>query len=157
MTRSSMNSKLTILPVILLLMNCGQRGNNEQTSYLTQLQEVKNQKELAIGDRIELFGGYDYEPKYLTNPPANFKRGKVLSFIDSERGDKSAVVELEENIIGDSITTNIIVIFTRYEGQDWSTNGPVHIELYKEAPIYHFNMSEPKGEWIEVAASYKIL
>lgn len=94
---------------------------------------------------------------YLTNPPANFKRGKVLSFIDSERGDKSAVVELEENIIGDSITTNIIVIFTRYVGQDWSTNGPVHIELHNEAPNYHFNMSEPKGEWIEAAASYKIL
>jgi len=43
-----MNSKLTILPIILLLMNCGQRDNNEQTSYLTQPQEVKNQKELAM-------------------------------------------------------------------------------------------------------------
>ncbi|WP_323757269.1 hypothetical protein [Roseivirga sp.] len=85
------------------------------------------------------------------------KLGTVLMFIDSERGDKSAVVELDEQIVGDSITTKIIIISARYENQDWSTNGPVHIELRKQMPDFHFNMQNPKGEWIEAAASYKVL
>lgn len=118
---------------------------------------MEQQKELTVDDRIELFGGYDYEPRYLQNPKTTAIRGKVLKFIDSERGDKSAVIELDNEIVGDSLTTKIIVINARYEKQDWSTNGPVHIELHLEAPDFHFNMHEPKGEWIEAAASYKIL
>jgi hypothetical protein len=141
--------------ICFLLLICSSPSNNERTE--TNTQPMESQKELTVGDRIELFGGYDYEPRYLQNPKADSKAGTVLKFIDSERGDKSAVVELDEQIVGDSITTKIIVINARYEKQDWSTNGPVHLELHKQVPDFHFNMQDPKGEWIEAAASYKIL
>ncbi|HYG50853.1 MAG TPA: hypothetical protein VD905_08110 [Flavobacteriales bacterium] len=33
-------------------------------------------KELTIGDKIELHGGYDFDALYLKNPPANKRSGK---------------------------------------------------------------------------------
>lgn len=139
----------------MLLLSCDQRNNTEQNG--VNLDYMEQQKELVKGDRIELFGGYDYEPRYLQSPKTNSVRGTVLKFIGSERGDKSAVIELDNKIVGDSLSTKIIVISTRYKGQDWSTNGPVHIELQLEVPDFHLNVHGPKGEWIEAAASYKIL
>lgn len=150
--------KMIYLKIIIgaLLWSCGQQANTKRTEANSQTME-QQQKELAAGDRIELFGGYDDEPRYLQNPKVNAIQGTVLKFIDSERGDKSAVIELDNEIVGDSLTTNIVVIFARYENQNWSTSGPVHIELHTKAPEHHVNMHEPKGEWIEAAASYKIL
>ncbi len=139
-----------------LIWSCGQRGELGQTETNSQPME-QQQKELTVGDRIELFGGYDDEPRYLQNPKTNSIKGTVLKFIDSEREDKSAVIKLDNEIVGDSITTDIIVITARYENQNWLINGPVHIELHLKAPELHINMHEPKGEWIESAASYKIL
>ncbi len=112
---------------------------------------------MEIGDRIELSGGYDYEIKYLENPPAKVRVGTIINFIRNSRKyeDYSAIVKLDEIITANSITSNIVVLSTRYEKQEWIYTGIVHIVLCKEIPKSIEN--EKFGEWIEAAASYIII
>ncbi len=146
--------KLQIL-ICLLVINCAPQNNQEKIVSNSQLME--NSKELAVGDSIKVYGGYFDEPRYLQNPKVKYKKGIVLKFIDSERGDKSAIIELDEAIVGDTITTKFIMISMRYENQNWATDGPVHIVLYNQVPDFQNSAQEQRSEWIEAAASYMIL
>jgi len=115
-------------------------------------------RELKVGDKIELSGGYDYEIKYLQDPPANSRFGTVIKFIRNHRRyeDYSVVVKLTEPIIANSITGDILVLSTRYERQMWIYTGIVHLELCEKIPEAKVE-NERFGEWIEAAASYIII
>ena len=118
----------------------------------------KAHRVLKVDDRIELSGGYDYEIKYLQNPPASSRLGTVIGFIRNNRKyeDYSAIIKLTEPITADSITSDIVVLTTRYEKQTWIYTGIVHIELCEVIPE-KLNEKERFGEWIEAAASYIII
>jgi hypothetical protein len=116
-----------------------------------------NHKKLEVGNRIELSGGYDYEILYLKNPPANARFGTVIKFMRNSRKyeDYSAVIKLDGPITANSITSDIVVLSTRYERQEWIYAGTVHIVLCEKMPE---NIQVDKfGEWIEAAASYIII
>jgi hypothetical protein len=114
-------------------------------------------KTLEVGDKIELFGGYDYDPLYLKNPPSSTRSGIVTKFITGQNKSLAAVVKLDNKISGDSITGDIVVLELRYEGQNWFTLGPVHIELCNFEPDNKSWKDRPKGEWVEAAASFRIV
>jgi hypothetical protein len=119
--------------------------------------EPVKREPVKVGDRLELYGGYDYEPRYLQNPKADFKQGTVIGFIPSDTEGEAVIMKLDTAIVGDSITGDIVVLSTRYVGQDWSFDGAVHIELCDFVPPASPWKDRPQGEWIEAAASYKKL
>ncbi len=114
-------------------------------------------KKLQVGDQIELTGGYDDRPLYLKNPPASRRTGVVTKFIEGQNRDLAAVVKLDDVISGRTLTGNMLILELRYEDQSWATTGPVHIELCKTGPTSRPWKERPKGEWIEAAASFRVI
>lgn len=114
-------------------------------------------KTLEVGDRIELYGGYDYDPLYLKNPPSSTRTGVVTKFITGQNESLAAIVKLDSKISGDSITGDILVLELRYKEQNWFTTGPVHIELCNFELDNKSWKDRPKGEWVEAAASFRII
>lgn len=115
-------------------------------------------RQLKVDDKIELSGGYDYEIKYLQDPPARSRIGTVIKFIRNHRKyeDYSAVVKLTEPITANSITGDVLVLTTRYERQMWIYTGIVNIDLCEKIPETKVE-NQRFGEWIEAAASYIII
>jgi len=112
---------------------------------------------LKVGDSIELYGGYDYDPLYLKNPTANKRAGVVIQFIPGQNSTPAAVVRLSEKIKGDSISGNILVLELRYVGQTWTNPTPVGIELCDFIPEKKSWKNRRQGEYIEAAATVKIV
>ncbi|UPT68515.1 MAG: hypothetical protein M0D57_07760 [Sphingobacteriales bacterium JAD_PAG50586_3] len=113
-------------------------------------------KPLQVGDKIELFGGYDYDPIYLRNPDAAKRLGTVIKFIKGHNEELAAVVKLDEIIFGEKISGDIVVLELRHEGQTWQEPSPVHIELCNFMPENKTWKDREQGEWVEAAASVKL-
>lgn len=118
---------------------------------------MQKQKILAIADRIELFGGYDYDPLFLKNPPADKRSGTVINFIAGQNQTKAAVVKLDDKFTGNKITGDIAVLELRYVDQSWSDPNPVHIELCDFMPDDKPWKDRQQGEWVEAAAALRII
>ncbi len=112
---------------------------------------------LKVGDKIELSGGYDYDPIYLRNPDAPKRTGTIIKFIKGQNEELAAVVKLDEIISGEEITGDIVVLELRHEGQTWQEPSPVHIELCNFMPENITWKDRVQGEWVEAAASVKLI
>ena len=111
-------------------------------------------KGIAIGDRLVIFAGYDYKPKYLGEH--DYYIGKIIKFIPGQIGRISApVLRMDNSIQYDSLIGQYFVLETRYVGQDWKGYGPIHIELCNFEPEESNYDQRKKGLWIEAAASYE--
>lgn len=122
-----------------------------------QLSDFKLTRPLQVGDRIELSGGYDYDPIYLKNPPATKRIGTVIQFIKGQDEELAAVVKLDQKISGKKITGDIVVLELRHVGQTWQEPTPVHIELCDFMPEDKTWEDRKQGEWVEEAASIKLV
>jgi hypothetical protein len=118
---------------------------------------MQKQKTLEISDRIELFGGYDYDPLFLKDPPADKRTGTVINFIAGQNKSKATVVRLDDRIKGNNISGDIAVLELRYGDQTWSDPSPVHIELCDFVPEDKPWKDRRQGEWIEAAATLRII
>lgn len=122
-----------------------------------QLPNFKLSRPLQVGDIIELSGGYDYDPIYLKNPPATKRNGTVIQFIKGQDEEPAAVVRLDQLISGEKITGDIVVLELRHVGQTWQEPTPVHIELCDFIPEDKTWKARKQGEWVEAAASIKLI
>lgn len=122
-----------------------------------QLPDFKLTRPLQVGDKIELFGGYDYDPIYLKNPPATKRSGTVIQFIQGQSEEQAAVVKLDGKMSGEKITGDIVILELRHVGQTWQEPTPVHIELCDFVPEDKTWNDRKKGEWVEAAASVKFV
>jgi hypothetical protein len=107
---------------------------------------------LKVGDKIQLFGGYDFDPIFLKNPPAEYRYGTVISFIKNDNRT-NAVVRLDQAITGEEITGDILVLSLRYVDQTWQEPSPVHIYLCNYLPR---DNEQVNGEWVEAAATLRL-
>ena len=114
-------------------------------------------RSLQVGDKIELSGGYDYDPIFLKNPPADKRTGIVVQFIKGQNEPSAAVVRLDQKISGQKITGDIVVLELRYVGQTWQNPTPVHIELTDFIPEDKPWKDRKKGEWVEAAATVTLV
>ena len=121
------------------------------------LADFKLTRPLQVGDKIELSGGYDYDPIYLKNPPATNRSGTVIQFIRGQNEEPAAVVKLDHKISGEKITGDIVVLELRHVGQTWQEPTPVHIELCDFVPEDNAWKDRKQGEWVEAAASIKLI
>lgn len=121
------------------------------------LSDFKMTRTLQVGDNIELSGGYDFEPIYLRNPPASKRSGTVIQFIKGQNEQSAAVVKLDQKISWQKVTGDIVVLELRHVGQTWQEPTPVHIELCDFMPEDKAWNDRRQGEWVEAAASIKLI
>lgn len=114
-------------------------------------------KTLSLGDKIRFKGGYDIDPLYLRNPPNRDRIGTVIKTIPGQNQEDALVVKLDFPITGKKMTGDILIVELRYEGQTWTTDGPVHLELCNFMPEEKPWKNRKQGEWIESHASFDIL
>ncbi|HEY3301856.1 MAG TPA: hypothetical protein VGJ90_13880 [Methylophilaceae bacterium] len=107
---------------------------------------------LKVGDRIRLSGGYDMEPKWLAGNDCYF--GAIIEFILGQNQTPAAVVKLDQPIIFDDTTSDIVILELRYEGSKWSKKETVHIELCDFMPQAASWKSRKQGNWVESHATY---
>jgi hypothetical protein len=108
---------------------------------------------LLAGDRIELSGGYDFEPAWL-GERSSFM-GNVASFIPGQNGVLAAVIALDEPFTVDDITGRTVVLEQRYEGATWASAGVVHVELCDFVPEPKRWQDRRQGKWVESHAQYQ--
>lgn len=149
---------ICILLISLFLESCNQNSTQLQQEDMNN-KEVKSSlsRPLQIGDKIELTGGYDYDPLYLKSPPSSKRSGVIVQFIEGQNEEPAAVVKLDEEISGQKITGDIIILELRHVGQTWQEPTPVHIELCDFMPENKTWKERKQGEWIEAAAIVKLI
>ena len=114
---------------------------------------------LSPGDRIRLFGGYDFDPPWLKN--RSHYQATVLKFFDNEidkrRGDErlSALIEFDEPISFDGLEGRFGVILGRWEGQEWEKKGVVHVHLLSREISSASEITKDSSRWMESHASYE--
>jgi len=109
---------------------------------------------MEIGDSVKLYGGYDYEPKWLQN--GDHQIGEVIKFIPGQNSEPAAVIKLGAPITVDSVTGDILVLELRHQGAKWGKEGIVHIELCDFMPDDVRWQDRKQGLWAEAAASYAV-
>lgn len=158
--------KLTISALTILcvtpLVGCNTRQqpiikHNDTLISNTKTLDSKLTQPLQVGDKIELSGGYDYEPLFLKNPPASKRSGTVIQFIKGQNESPAAVVKLDQKISCDKITGDIVVLELRHVGQTWQEPTPVHIELCDFMPEDITWKDRKQGEWVEAAATVRLV
>ena len=147
---------------VTLLIGCDTQHDKSKNNKDTILSNVKTvdfklTRPLQVGDKIELSGGYDYDPLYLKKPPASKRRGTVIQFIKGQDESPAAVVKLEQKISGEKITGDIVVLELRHVGQTWQKPTPVHIELCDFMPEDKTWKDRKQGEWVEAAATVTLI
>ena len=89
--------------------------------------ESSTSSEESPGDRIWLFGGYDYQPMWLQG---NEGYGvEIVNFIPGQNVERATVVNLDGMIHLPDARGRYVVLELRNEGAKWLSNGIVHIEL----------------------------
>lgn len=110
---------------------------------------------LAVGDRIELSGGYEPDPSWLGGKPSI--RGRLTAFIPGQNRSPAAVVELDEALSGQSVSGSTIVLELRLVGAEWAATEVVHVELCDFIPEPTAWKDRRQGEWVESHANYRLV
>ena len=108
---------------------------------------------LSVGDRVQLSGGYDYEPAWLCGKP--HYEGVVTSFIPGQNSNLAAVVQLDGPITVEDTTGNMVVLELRHVGADWKDTETVHVELCDFVPEARSWQQRRQGKWVESHATYR--
>jgi hypothetical protein len=103
---------------------------------------------------VAVFGGYDYEPRWLNGGPGY--HGIVERFIPGQNSDPAVVVRLDAPITVDGVTGSVVVLELRYVGQQWSDKGTVHVELCDFDPPEVRWQDRRRGKWVESHATYEV-
>lgn len=134
-----------------------ENGISKTESSNMHLSDFKLTRTLQVGDKIELSGGYDFDPIYLRKPQASKRGGTIIQFIQGQNIQPAAVVKLDQKISGQKITGDIVVLELRHVGQTWQEPTPVHIELCDFMPEDKAWKHRKQGEWVEAAATVKLI
>jgi hypothetical protein len=110
---------------------------------------------LQTGDRVQLSGGYGFEPAWLSGRAS--VEGTVADFIPGQNETPAAVVKLDEPLTTEGVTGDLLVLELRYVGATWETTGTVHIELCDLQPEPKRWQDRRQGKWVESHAIYQRL
>jgi hypothetical protein len=115
------------------------------------------------GDRLEVSGGYDFEPNWLDGRAK--VEGIVVKRIPGQNVQPACVVLLDEPLTAtgdirgkrESTKGSYLVAELRYAGQQWESEGTVHVELCGFEPEDRPWAERPVGVWVESHATYRFL
>lgn len=110
---------------------------------------------LTVGDRIELSGGYERDPRWLGGKPSI--RGRLTAFIPGQNRSPAAVVTLDEALSGARVSGSTVVLELRLVGAKWTPTEVVHVELcdFDLEPTAWKHRRQ--GEWVESHATYRLI
>ena len=106
---------------------------------------------LAVGDRIALTGGLDFEPKWLNGRSEYI--GTLEQYIPGQNDTPAALIKLDEPITVQDVTGNLLVLELRHAGDQWKTTNTVHIELCDFQPEAKRWQDRRQGLWVESHAT----
>ncbi len=118
---------------------------------------------VGIGALVEIGGGYDYEPAWLSGREA--VTGQVIKWIPRTSGGVDCVVFLEKALTAtgdvrgrrETRTGRYLVLGLRYAEQRWERTGTVHVELCNEEPAFASWADRVPGAWVESHATYRLV
>lgn len=110
---------------------------------------------LQVGDRVQLSGGYSFEPAWLAG--RKYVKGSVVAFIPGQNDTSAAVAKLDELITYKEVTGDTLVLELRYVGAIWAATWIVHVELCYFIPEPMLWKDRRRGEWAESHATYEKL
>lgn len=113
------------------------------------------QDSLTIGDRLQLGGGYERDPGWLSGKASVL--GTLIEFIPGQNGSPAAVIQLDEPISGGSRSGSTVVLQLRYAGAKWEPTETVHVELCDFIPEPKVWNDRRQGEWVESHATYRLV
>jgi hypothetical protein len=115
---------------------------------------------IAVGDRVQVAGGYDFEPQWLGGLAS--VSGIVVKWIPGQNQAPGCVIRLDEPLtaegdvrgVRETRTGSYLVLETRYVEQVWEDTGTVHVELCTSEPEDLRWPDRPIGAWVESHATY---
>ena len=112
---------------------------------------------LEAGQRVRVYGGYDYEPTWLEGSPDGYT-GTVIEFIPGQNTEPAAVVELDDAIeVGDA-RGKYFVLEQGWVGVRWGQTSPrIHVELCDFKPESKRWQDRRQGAWVESHATFEAL
>jgi hypothetical protein len=111
---------------------------------------------LAVGDRVRVFGGYDYEPKWLAG--GSGYDGTVVAFIPGQNENPAAVVRFDQEVVLSDARGECAVLELGHKGTTWATPKPrIHVELCDFEPEARRWQDRRQGAWVESHATYEVL
>lgn len=123
-------------------------------------------RQLAVGDRITVCGGYDMNPEWLAVSSTGYQ-GRVQAFIPGQNDRLAAVVELDCELVlengagpvrGQLVRGRFLVLELGHVGSTWSTLAPrIHVELCDDAPPDVRWQDRVRGAWVESHATYRTI
>lgn len=108
---------------------------------------------LAVGDRVQVAGGYDMEPQWLGG--RQYYSGTVKAFIPGQNDTRAVVVALDEAAVFENCLGKYLVLELRYTGDPWAETGAVHVELCDFEPEAEAWQYRQQGKWVESHATYR--
>lgn len=122
-------------------------------------------RELAVSDRVLVYGGYDMDPAWLAADPSGYS-GEVIAFIPGQNAQPAAVIRLDGELVlpdgggdeqGREVHGRYLVLELGHVGTDWGTECPrVHVELCEDQPPGKKWEERANGVWVESHATYTI-
>ncbi len=116
---------------------------------------MMTQDSLTIGDRLQLSGGYEPNPTWLSGRALVL--GTVTQFIPGQNGSPAVVVHLDETISSENLSGSTVVLQLRYVDAKWEPTEIVHVELCDFTPEPKAWKDRRQGEWIESHATYQLV
>jgi hypothetical protein len=110
---------------------------------------------LQVGDRVQLSGGYDAGSTWLGEKEAVY--GTVAKLIPGQNTQPAALIKLDEPLMAEGVTGEVIVLELRYVGVEWGPTETVHVELCDFEPEEKRWQDRRQGKWVESHATYKRL
>jgi hypothetical protein len=125
-------------------------------------------RELAVGDKVFVYGSYGFEPDWLTaSGGRGGYYGRVIEFIPGQNEKPGAVVEVDDEIIlpegagaatGSMVRGKFLVLELAWVDNDWTKRPTrVHVELCDFRPEPTSWQERRKGVWVESHADYRIV
>jgi len=114
------------------------------------------------GDLIEVSGRYDFEPDWLAG--RSKVEGVVAKRIPGQNAQPACVVLLDEPLTApgdvkgkrELRTGSYLVLELRHAGQEWASDGTVHVELCGFEPEEKPWAERPVEAWVESHATYRL-
>jgi hypothetical protein len=118
----------------------------------------ERRKPLAVGERVQVGGGYHMEPSWLAANESGYY-GRVIELIPGQNEQPAVVVKLDDELVlpdgagavrDREVRGRFLVLDLRDVGADWGgARFTVHVEVCAERPPPRVWGDRPQGAWVE--------
>ena len=117
---------------------------------------MREGRELEVGDRVRVSGGYGMDPPWLAG--GHGYTGEVVAFMPGENAPLSALVLLDEELMIPNALGRWAVLSLDHQGATWAESRPrVHVEICDSRPSIVAPRFRVPGIRVESHATYDVI